>query len=154
MWHIGTPPCPLGREHWRADLTAPKGKRNAGMGKARIQLIIARSSRHRAISALDDVGDRAGLALDQAIDPGRDRLQRAVDDAAHVLGQIAHALEHAIDVGQRLLDAMLAEEGIKMIAPHKRNRKKAATQDGRPLRRYRRRWKEESPQYVISSYDT
>lgn len=39
------------------------------------------------------------------------------------------------------LDQALAEEGIEMIAPHKRNRKKAATQDGRPLRRYRRRWK-------------
>ncbi len=30
-----------------------------------------------------------------------------------------------------------------MIAPHKATRKKAATQDGRPLRRYRRRWKVE-----------
>ena len=28
-----------------------------------------------------------------------------------------------------------------MIAPHRSNRKKAATQDGRKLRRYRRRWK-------------
>jgi len=28
-----------------------------------------------------------------------------------------------------------------MIAPHKSNRTKAATQDGRRLRRYRRRWK-------------
>jgi IS4 transposase len=30
---------------------------------------------------------------------------------------------------------------VKMIAPHKSNGKKAATQDGRQLRRYRRRWK-------------
>ena len=30
-----------------------------------------------------------------------------------------------------------------MIAPHRSNRKKAATQDGRKLRRYRRRWKVE-----------
>ena len=28
-----------------------------------------------------------------------------------------------------------------MIAPHRRNRKKAKTQDGRKLRRYKRRWK-------------
>jgi transposase len=41
------------------------------------------------------------------------------------------------------LDQELAEVGIEMIAPHKRNRKKAATQDGRKLRRYRRRWKVE-----------
>jgi transposase len=31
--------------------------------------------------------------------------------------------------------------GIKMIAPHKSNRVSPATQDGRKLRRYRRRWK-------------
>ncbi len=38
------------------------------------------------------------------------------------------------------LDAELREEGIEMIAPHRRNRKKK-TQDGRKLRRYKRRWK-------------
>ena len=37
------------------------------------------------------------------------------------------------------LDEGLAEAGIEMIAPHKSDRKKAATQDGRKLRRYRRR---------------
>ena len=37
----------------------------------------------------------------------------------------------------------MAAEGIEMIAPHRRNRKKAKTQDGRPLRRYKRRWKVE-----------
>ncbi|MFC7517934.1 transposase, partial [Herbaspirillum sp. GCM10030257] len=39
------------------------------------------------------------------------------------------------------LDQRLAQRGIELIAPHKRNRKKAATQDGRALRRYTRRWK-------------
>lgn len=41
------------------------------------------------------------------------------------------------------LDEILAEQGILLIAPHKRNRKKPKTQDGRALRRYRRRWKVE-----------
>ena len=42
------------------------------------------------------------------------------------------------------LDQRLFEErGIELIAPHKRNRKKKSTQDGRKLRRYRRRWKVE-----------
>ena len=41
------------------------------------------------------------------------------------------------------LDEQLKEQGTEMIAPHKRNRKKAATQDGRKLRRYKRRWKVE-----------
>lgn len=39
------------------------------------------------------------------------------------------------------LDAALQERGIEMIAPHRRNRKKPKTQDGRKLRRYKRRWK-------------
>jgi len=40
------------------------------------------------------------------------------------------------------LDAKLEEDwGIEMIAPNRRNRRK--TQDGRPLRRYCRRWKVE-----------
>jgi transposase len=39
------------------------------------------------------------------------------------------------------LDKRLAEErGIEMIAPHKCSRQ-VSTQDGRALRRYRRRWK-------------
>jgi transposase len=41
------------------------------------------------------------------------------------------------------LDAALAELGVEMIAPHRRNRKRPKTQDGRKLRRYKRRWKVE-----------
>ena len=41
------------------------------------------------------------------------------------------------------LDEQLATHGVEMIAPHRRGRTKAKTQDGRPLRRYRRRWKVE-----------
>jgi hypothetical protein len=39
------------------------------------------------------------------------------------------------------LDERLAGQGVQLIAPHRLNRKKPATQDGRPLRRYKRRWK-------------
>lgn len=38
------------------------------------------------------------------------------------------------------LDAELKAMGIEMIAPH-HPRRKRKTQDGRPLRRYKRRWK-------------
>ena len=41
------------------------------------------------------------------------------------------------------LDETLKEQGIGMIAPHGKNRKKRKTQDGRKLRRYKRRWKME-----------
>jgi len=41
------------------------------------------------------------------------------------------------------LDARLAEQGIKLIAPHRSNRRKPRTQDGRKLRRFKRGWKVE-----------
>jgi transposase len=42
------------------------------------------------------------------------------------------------------LDDELDDECIEMIAPHRKNRKpENVTQDGRPLRRYKRRWKVE-----------
>jgi len=34
----------------------------------------------------------------------------------------------------------LAARGIELIAPHRKNRRKPPTQDGRALRRYKRRW--------------
>ena len=39
------------------------------------------------------------------------------------------------------LDERLKQKGIEMIAPHRNNRKAKPTQDGRKLRRYKRRWK-------------
>ncbi len=41
------------------------------------------------------------------------------------------------------LRSRLARRGIELIAPHRVNRRKLKTQDGRKLRRYRRRWKVE-----------
>jgi transposase len=43
------------------------------------------------------------------------------------------------------LDVRLAvKHGIELISPHRNNRRQeSATQDGRPLRRYNRRWKVE-----------
>jgi len=60
-------------------------------------------------------------------------------------------IEYAPDrlIGDKAYDSdhldqqLLEERNIELIAPHKRNRKKQHTQDGRRLRRYRRRWKVE-----------
>jgi transposase len=41
------------------------------------------------------------------------------------------------------LDSECEALGVTMIAPHKSNRKKPKSQDGRALRRYQRRWKVE-----------
>ena len=51
------------------------------------------------------------------------------------------------------LDKQLSEDrGIELIAPHKMNRQKQRTQDGRRLRRYRRRWKVERLFAWIQNY--
>jgi len=41
------------------------------------------------------------------------------------------------------LRTRLAARGIELVCPHRRRRRKPPTQDGRPLRRYKRRWKVE-----------
>jgi transposase len=71
----------------------------------------------------------------------------------HEVTLVEATLDEAVTMGrpQRLvgdraydsdpLDERLAADGIELIAPHKRNRVRPATQDGRTLRRYQRRWK-------------
>jgi transposase len=41
------------------------------------------------------------------------------------------------------LDERSAGQGIELMAPHRAHRTKAKTQDGRPRRRYKRRWQVE-----------
>ena len=43
----------------------------------------------------------------------------------------------------KLDDQLFENRGVEIIAPHRKGRKKPKTQDGRKLRRYRRRWKVE-----------
>lgn len=50
------------------------------------------------------------------------------------------------------LDERLAVSGIQVIAPHRINRAKDATQDGRILRRYTRRWKIERLNAWLQNY--
>ncbi len=51
------------------------------------------------------------------------------------------------------LDAQCDAQGVELIAPHRRNRKpEHKTQDGRPMRRYKRRWKVERTIAWIQNY--
>lgn len=66
---------------------------------------------------------------------------------ATILARVVEAMPERI-IGDKAydsdgLDRQMAEEyGIEVIAPNRKGRK-VATQDGRPLRRYHRRWKVE-----------
>lgn len=61
-------------------------------------------------------------------------------------------------IGDRAFDSdpldakLLKEQGIGLVAPHKGNRVKAATQDRRQLRRYKRRWKVERLNSWLQNY--
>lgn len=46
----------------------------------------------------------------------------------------------------------LAQRGIELICPHRKNRVKPSTQDGRKLRRRRHRWKIERTNAWLQSY--
>jgi transposase len=51
------------------------------------------------------------------------------------------------------LRARLAERGVELIAPHRKNRTKPPTQDGRKLRRYKRsRWRVERTNAWLHNY--
>ena len=78
---------------------------------------IASASPHEVTLAEDVLQDRCT----------RKRIRRLIGDKAYDSDE---------------LDRRLAEKGTELIAPNRKNRKKQ-TQDGRPLRRYRRRWKVE-----------
>ena len=62
-------------------------------------------------------------------------LERFTDDAPkRLIGDKAYDSDP--------LDKQLGEDfGVELISPHKANRKREKTQDGRKLRRYKRRWK-------------
>ena len=50
------------------------------------------------------------------------------------------------------LDTKLKAQGIDLISPHRKGRVKAKTQDGRKLRRYKRRWKIERLNAWLQNY--
>lgn len=87
------------------------------------------------------VADRNGLPIAIGIASGeRHETQLAVETVrSRFLKRKLRRLigDRAYDSDK--LDAELHAMGVEMIAPHHPNRKNV-TQDGRPLRRYRRRW--------------
>jgi transposase len=80
------------------------------------------------------LADRFGLSLAVCAASASPHESRLVADfPRRLIGDRAYDAD--------LLDAVLVKLRVEMIAPHRRNRKKPQTQDGRPLRRYKRRWK-------------
>ncbi len=89
------------------------------------------------------IADAAGLPLavhTESASPHEVTLVEATLDETLTLGRPRCLIgDRAYD--SDALDERLKAKGIDMIAPHRSGRIKAITQDGRKLRRYRRRWK-------------
>ena len=89
------------------------------------------------------IADGSGLPIAihiESASPHEVRLVEATLDRRFVEAQPERLIgDKAYDSDR--LDDRLGERGIEMIAPNRENRQK--TQDGRSLRRYRRRWQVE-----------
>lgn len=91
------------------------------------------------------IADRAGLPISIHL----------ASASPHEITLVETTLEHRFTQAapQRMIgdkaydsdpvDQRLAERNVELIAPHRANRISPPTQDGRSLRRYRRRWKVE-----------
>jgi len=110
-------------------------KRGAGVGK----------TKRGKGSKLMAVADGAGLPLAVCVTSASPHEVTLVDETLEQ--RFVDGLPEKL-IGDRAydsdpLDALLEAQGVEMIAPHRRNRKKPKTQDGRKLRRFKRRWKVE-----------
>lgn len=89
------------------------------------------------------VADRSGLPIALHIESASPHEVTLVEDTLTTtfVGDLPERLigDRAYDSDR--LDEVLRDGGVEMIAPHRRGRRN--TQDGRKLRRYRRRWKVE-----------
>lgn len=94
-------------------------------------------------SKLMAVADRTGLPLAVHVTSASPHEVTLVHDTLkeRILRSKPSRLIGDLAYDSDTLDAQLAQQHIEMIAPHRLNRTKPPSQDGRPLRRYRRRWK-------------
>ncbi len=86
--------------------------------------------------------DGAGLPLSIDVDsasPGEVTLIEPLLEQA-VVARLPDRLIYDRAADSDPLRERLTKRGVELICPHRRGRRRPATQDGRPLRRYRKRW--------------
>ena len=89
------------------------------------------------------VADRAGLPIAVDVASASPHEVTLVESTlkARLIRELPQRLIGDLAYDSDPLDKRLKIRGIEMISPHKENRVKPATQDGRALRRFKRRWK-------------
>jgi len=70
----------------------------------------------------------------------------------HVLGEHSIRLVYDRAADSDPLRERLAADGIELICPHRKSRKRPPIQDGRSLTRYRKRWTIERTMAWLQSY--
>jgi transposase len=100
------------------------------------------------------IGDKSGLPVAIHVESARPHEVRLVAKtlASRFTKQAPRRLigDRAYDSDP--LDKELEHQGIELISPHRTNRRKTRTQDGRRLRRYKRRWKIERLNSWLQNY--
>lgn len=91
------------------------------------------------------VADRSGLPVAICIESASPHEVTLVDRLLErrFLRKLPERLVGDMAYDSDALDWRLAQRRIEMISPHRSNRRRPATQDGRSLRRYKRRWRVE-----------
>ena len=86
--------------------------------------------------------DGAGLPLSIDVDSARPGEVTLIEPLLEqvVVARLPNRLIYDRAADSDPLRKRLARRGVELICPHRRGRKRSATQDGRPLRRYRKRW--------------
>jgi transposase len=140
---VCTWPDRLGRVLYRRHICASQ-KGGTAVGK----------TKHGKGSKIMAIADCSGLPIAihvSSASPHESQLVEPTLDARFVADEPKRLIgDKAYDSDS--LDAALAKRGIEMIAPHRSNRTAPKTQDGRSLRRYKRRWKVERLNSWLLSY--
>ena len=92
------------------------------------------------------IADASGLPVSVCLasaSPHEVKLAEMALDSLFITGMPEKLIGDKAYDSDDLDENILKKYGVEMIAPHRRGRKKPKTQDGRKLRRYKRRWKVE-----------
>ena len=89
------------------------------------------------------MADSSGLPVAAHVESASPHEVKLVEDSSFTEYAPGKLVGDNAYVSDKLDQKLFAERGLEMIAPHRKGRKALCTQDGRKLRRYRRRWKVE-----------
>jgi transposase len=122
-------------------LAASRGRWQLCLGKKRGELVgKTKRGKGTKLMLLTDGQDLPlAVDIDSASAAEVNLIEPLIDEA--VTSHVPQRLIYDRAADSDPLRERLAKRGIELICPHRRGRVRPATQDGRKLRRYRRRWR-------------